>query len=196
LKRTLTISFLLVTLISISNAATITLGGPLTGANENPPVNSTATGSTSVVLDTTAHTLVIDINYSGLTSNTVAAHIHCCVAAPGNAGVATTVPAFPGFTLGSTSGTYHGTLNLMDAGSYNPAFVTANGGTVASADAVFETGIQNLQTYLNIHTVNFGGGEVRAFLTPAASVPEPGTSVLAAIGGAALVLAGRLRRRG
>ena len=32
------------------------------------------------------------------------------------------------------------------------------------------------QAYFNIHTVNFGGGEIRGFLiTP---VPEPGTLVL------------------
>jgi len=184
----------LVTLVSILNGATITLSGSLTGANENPPISPAGSGFASVTLDTTAHTLVLDINFSGLTSNTMAAHIHCCVAPPGNVGVATTVPAFPGFPLGVMTGTYHGTLNLMDAGSYNAAFVTANGG-LANADAVFETGLQNQQTYLNIHTVNNPGGEVRAFLTPAASVPEPGTSVLAAIGGAVLIFARRLRRR-
>jgi len=180
----------LVTLVGLLNGATITLSGSLSPANENPPVASTATGSATVTLDTIAHTLMIDLNFSGLTSNTMAAHIHCCVQPPGNTGVATTVPAFPGFPLAVTSGTYRGTLNLLDAGSYNPAFITANGG-VPNADVLFENGFQNFQTYLNIHTVSFPGGEVRAFLTP-----EPGTSVMAAIGGGALLLIRRLRRRG
>lgn len=189
MKNTFALSLFLVTLVGILNGATITHAGALSGANENPTVPSPATGFASVTLDTTAHTLLIDVNFSGLTSPTAAAHIHCCVQAPGNAGVATTVPAFPGFPLGVTAGTFRGTLNLLDGGSYNPAFVTANGG-LANADVVFETGFQNFQTYLNIHTTAFPGGEIRTFLTP-----EPSTSVLAAIGGGAFILIRRLRRR-
>jgi len=177
------------------SGATITFTGPLSGSNENPPISSPATGSATVTLDTTAHTLTIDLNFANLTSNTMAAHIHCCVQPPGNAGVATTVPAFLGFPLGVTSGTYHGVLNLLDAVSYNPTFVTNNGG-LANADVVFETGLQNSQTYLNIHTVNNPGGEVRTFLSTAASVPEPGTSVLAVIGAGTFAVMRRLRRRG
>jgi len=157
-----------------SNATLITLSGILSGANESPVVLTPATGFAQVTLDTVAQTLHIVLSFSGLTSNTTAAHIHCCVPLGGNAGVATTVPAFPGFPLGVTSGTYDGVLNLASAASYNPAFITANGGSVAQAEAVFIAGLLSNQTYLNTHTVNFPGGEIRAFLR----VPEPATLVL------------------
>jgi hypothetical protein len=47
--------------------------------------------------------------------------------------VATTLPTFAGFPLGVTSGTYINTLDLTLASSYNPAFVTANGGSMPHA---------------------------------------------------------------
>jgi len=77
---------------------------PLTQALEVPPTGSTATGSATIVLDTTANTLAVHVTFSGLTSNSIMAHIHCCLASPFatgvNVGVATTVPAFPGFPQG------------------------------------------------------------------------------------------------
>src|SRR5215471_384155 len=88
---------------SLNYGATITFSGSLIGANENPAVVSPATGSSTVSLDTVTQMLTINVTFSGLTTPTTAAHIHCCVGEPGNAGVATTVPAFPGFPLGVTS---------------------------------------------------------------------------------------------
>jgi hypothetical protein len=147
---------------------------PLTQALEVPPTGSTATGSATIVLDPTANTLAVHVTFNGLTSNTIMAHIHCCLASPFatgvNVGVATTVPAFPGFPLGVTSGTYDHVLDLTSAASYNPAFVTLQGGTVAGAEAALIKGIENGETYLNIHTTNFPGGEIRNFLV---AVPAP-----------------------
>jgi hypothetical protein len=60
------------------------------------------------------------------------------------------------------------------------AFITANGGTVASAEAVFVAGIENDMTYLNIHTTQFPNGEIRAFLTPE---PLPGALAGLALAG-------------
>jgi hypothetical protein len=160
----------------------------LTQALEIPPTGSTATGSATITLDPAANTLRVQVTFSGLTSNTVMAHIHCCLAslfANANVGVATTVPAFPGFPLGVTSGTYDHVLDLTSASSYNPAFVTLQGGTVANAEAALINGIQNGETYLNIHTVNFPSGEIRglpvAAPTPAQlsllkTIPINGTS--------------------
>ena len=39
------------------------------------------------------------------------------------------------FPLGVTSGTYDNTLDMTQATSYNPAYVTATGGTTAGAEA-------------------------------------------------------------
>jgi hypothetical protein len=146
----------------------------LTQANEVPPTGSTATGSATVVLDPTANTLAVHATFSGLTSNTIMAHIHCCLpslfTSGVNIGVATTVPAFPGFPLGVRSGTYDHVLDLTSASSYNPAFVTLQGGTIARARAALINGIQNGETYFNIHTVNFPAGEIRGFL---AASPTP-----------------------
>jgi len=161
-------------LAGLNYGATITFSAALSAANENPPTASPGTGLTTVSFDTLTQLLSINITFSGLTTPTTAAHIHCCIAPPGNAGVATTVPAFPGFPLGVTSGTYNMALDMTQASSYNPAFVTANGGTVASAEAVFVTGFTNGMTYLNIHTAQFPGGEIRGFL----ETPEPGSAAL------------------
>jgi hypothetical protein len=80
-----------------------------------------------------------------------AAHIHCCAPLGTNAIVATLQPAFADFPvepLGVTSGTYppH-VLDLTMASSYNPAFITAHGGTVAQAATDRITGILGAQSY-------------------------------------------------
>ena len=156
-------------------AIPITFFGNLSGANEVPAVASSGTGLATVVLDPTAQTLQVNATFSGLTSNTSAAHIHCCAPLGTNAGVATTVPAFPGFPLGVTSGSYSSVVfDLTQATIYNPAFVTLEGG-LTQAEAALIAGIQNGTTYLNIHTVINPGGEIRAQLEP---VPEPATLLL------------------
>jgi len=179
-------------------ATQITYTAVLSGAAEVPPTGSPGTGLAIVNVDTVANLIQINVTFSGLTTNDVAAHIHCCTAAPGtgNAGVATTLPAFPGFPTGVTAGSYSSALlSLLDPGSYNPAFVTANGG-LAGAEAALLAGLAADKTYLNIHTTAFPGGEIRGFLVEAAptAVPEPATLLLLGTG---LVGAGvrRYRRR-
>ena len=166
----------------------------LNAANEgNPADTSTGTGNASLILDTIAQTLTGNIVFSGLTSPTTAAHIHCCLPSPfvpnTNVGVATVVPAFPGFPLGFTSGADHFVLQLNDASAYNPAFVTAQG-SLANAEASFISGLETGRTYLNIHTMLNPGGEIRGFV-----VPEPMTASLILAGFAAAGLASRRRKR-
>src|ERR1700724_1178939 len=159
-----------------ANAIPMTFVGNLSGANEVPPVVTPGTGLATIILDPTAQTLQVNATFSGLTSNDVAAHIHCCAPLGTNAGVATTVPAFPGFPLGVTSGTYSSVVfDLTQPTIYNPAFVTAQGGTIAGAEAALISGIEGGQSYFNIHTMTNPGGEIRSQLFPA---PEPATLVL------------------
>ena len=162
-----------------STAGIITYDAALSAANEAPPTVSPGIGFAIVTVDTILNTMEVNVTFSGLTSGNTAAHIHCCVAPGGNTGVATTVPTFTGFPSGSTAGSYDNIFDMTLASSYNPAFVTANGGTASSAEAVLFAGLAAGNTYLNIHTTNFPNGEIRGFLT---ATPEPGTWLLALAG--------------
>ena len=172
-------------------ATTITYDAILNGANDG--TGSPGAGLATVVIDDTANTMSVDITFSGLVAPTTASHIHCCTAAAGTgtAGVATTVPSFPGFPLGVTSGTFDNTFDLTLTNSYNPSFVTAHGGTAASAEAALLAAMAADKTYVNIHTTAFPTGEISGFLTPA---PEPSSLalLLTAIPGAILI---RRRRK-
>src|ERR1700730_9777197 len=164
--------------VPTAHAIPMTFVANLSAANEVPPpvVVSSGTGLATLTRAPTAQTLQVNATFSGLTSNDVAAHIHCCQPLGTNAGVSTTRPAFPGFPLGVPSGTYSSAVfDLTQSLIYNPAFVTLQGGTIPQAEAALIAGIENGQTYFNIHTVNFGGGEIRGQLFP---VPEPASLVL------------------
>jgi hypothetical protein len=84
------------------------------------------------------------------------------------------------------------TFDLTMASSYNPAFVTAEGGTVAGAEAALVAGLLAGETYINIHTTMFPGGEIRGFLS---AVPEPATWAMMLIGFLGLGFAFRGSRR-
>jgi hypothetical protein len=150
--------------------------GTLTGAAEDPPNDSEGTGAAEVELDEVQHTLRVNVTFSGLMSPTSIAHIHCCVP-PGESGaVATAVPSFPGFPTGVMSGTYEMTFDTTMESTFNPGFISSNGGTAAGAEAALLAGLNDGMAYFNIHTNMFGGGEIRADLVggePTTPTPTP-----------------------
>ena len=192
----ISLSSVVLMLSPASHAATLKFGAPLSGANEMPPTTSQGTGVVTVILDTTAQTLEISGSFNNLTSTTTAAHIHCCQMTPGvgNVGVATVVPTFTGFPLGVTTGNFDGTLDLTMASSYNSGFLAMFAG-VPQAEAALISGLENGQTYFNIHTalpLGFPSGEIRGEL---ASVPLPAALPLFATGLGALGLLGWRRKK-
>ena len=168
-----------------ASAAVYNLETSMNGAKESPPNDSPGIGMGDFVLDNISHTLTVSTTFSGLNGTTTAAHIHCCTTIPGagTAGVATQVPTFSGFPTGVTSGTYSNTFDLTLASSFNPAFITANGGTPATAEEALVNGILEGRAYLNIHSNKFGGGEIRGFLSLKndGSIPEFPTVALPVI---------------
>lgn len=170
-----------------SHATVLYFTADLSGANEVPANASPGTGLAKFELDTEAHTLRLNVSFSGLLGTTTAAHIHCCTAEPANVGVATTVPNFAGFPLGVTAGVYDIVLDLTAESSFNPDFIAAHGG-IAGAESELTSGIIAGESYLNIHTSAFRAGEIRGTLF----IPEPGTIGILGLG---LGLTGLLARR-
>lgn len=162
---------------SAAHAAPVAYTAILSGPAESPPNASPGTGTALVEIDAVAHTMHVNVNFSGLLGTTTASHIHAAtaVAGAGTAGVATTTPTFSGFPLGVTAGSYDITLNMTLSSSYNPSYVTAHGGTTTQAEADLFQAIADGKAYLNVHSSVFGGGEIRGFLTPA-TVPTAVTT--------------------
>lgn len=136
--------------------------------------NSTGTGFGTVVFSSTSDTLTVSLSFSGLTSPTTippgvpgAAHIH--FGAPGVSGPI--LFPFLTFPTGVTSGNFSTTLSAANLMS-DPA---AGINTFAQAVAAIQAG----DTYFNIHTVNFPGGELRGQLS---TVPESSTLFLVLLG--------------
>ena len=178
---------------SAALATTTIYTANLSGPNESPPNTSPGTGTAFVTIDDVLNTMHVQVTFSGLLGMTTASHIHTPTGAAftGTAGVATTVPTFPDFPLGVTSGTYDRLFNLLVDTTYNPAFESANGGTAASAEAALLAGIASGKAYLNIHTTVVPGGEIRGFLV---AVPEPASWALMLIGFGAIGAAMRRRK--
>ena len=167
----------------------------LSGPSEAPPNASPGIGMATITVDFDLVTMRVQETFSGLSGDVTAAHIHCCTAIPetGTAGVATVTPTFTGFPSGVTAGTYDHTFDMTVASSYNPAFVTANGGNISGAFNTLVAGLAAGTAYSNIHTDVYPGGEIRGFLH-AAPIPEPETYAML-LAGLAIISAVARRRR-
>lgn len=178
---------LVLTVLPGAASALLFYAAELSGPAEAPPNASPATGSAFITIDPVLNTMRVQASFSGLIGTTTASHIHCCtaVADTGTVGVATTTPTFTAFPLGVTAGTYDHLYDMTLASSYNPSFITAKGGTTASAFAALLAGLDADLAYFNVHTNVFPGGEIRGFLH---AVPLPGSLALLGVGLSAFAL--------
>ena len=149
-----------------ASAAILHYRAILNGPSEAPPNASPGVGVAEITINDALMTMQISASFSGLNGNTTACHIHAptAVALTGTAGVATTTPFFAGFPIGVKFGVYNNTLDLTLATSYNGSYITANGGTTATASAALLAAIAAGKSYFNVHTNVVPGGEIRGFL--------------------------------
>jgi hypothetical protein len=160
------------------------------GALESPP--NASPGTSLVTIDLGGKEMLVDLPFRDLGGVTTAAHIHCCTSTAFTGSAPVAVP-FQDFPLGVTVGTYSKAIPLGDDMSWDPAFVTAHGGTVASATSAFIDGVNANEAYVNIHTDLYPNGEIRGWLVAAPPVPETTEWSMLAVGLAGLMWMSRRR---
>ena len=121
---------------SAAQAQVVSYKATMSAASEVPPVQSQASGAAAVNVNPATKGVSWSVTYAGLSGPPAAAHIHCGAAAGANAGVAV--------DLGKN-------LNSPIQGS----------GTMTDAQMA---DLQAGKCYVNIHTANNKGGELRGQL--------------------------------
>jgi len=125
----------------------------LSGAGENPVNNTTGSGYGTVTLNDAMTSFDVDLTWQGLTGPASAGHIH------GPAPVGVNAPViFPFAITPGVSGHFTGTFAIN-----------------ATQLGFLQTGL----LYMNLHTAQFPGGEIRGQLTP---TPEPTSLILLSTG--------------
>lgn len=126
----------------------------LSAANERPtPAASSGTGTARVVITGTSATYTVTVN--GLTGAPRLSHIHAPADASTNASV---IVNFDPSSVTTNSGTF--------SGSFSAADIVGQGGNPPVSFDSLVTLIRNGRAYVNVHTAQFGAGEVRGQLVP------------------------------
>jgi CHRD domain len=126
----------------------------LSGAEEVPPINTSGTAAFDMTIQ--PGTITFSLMFSGLSSNLAFAHLHF---APSKVAGGVMIflcggggqPACPA----ATSGTITGTITAA-----NVTGPTTQGIAPGDLDSALEA-VRDSLSYANMHTANFGGGEIR-----------------------------------
>ena len=165
-------------------------GGQLTGPGAGTA--STGTGNALIELDLDLVTMRVVIDFTGLNGNSVTANLFVPTPPSGVGDIIANAPSLLAFPAGVTSGTYDHTFDLTAASSYNPAFVTAAGGTVFDALQALHDAVEADTAFVTINSTTFALGEIRGSLTV---VPEPATLSLFGLTAIGAVVGRTVRKR-
>jgi hypothetical protein len=155
------------------------------------PVSGTGSpgsGTFTSTFDPTTNVLAFVLTWTDLTTNLTNAHIHLAATPGGNGGVL--VPFFAAGTVETITPTPPA-LPLGTAGSLTESIQITDPVTLAS----FLSGSAGGLLYVNVHSVNFPGGEIRGNLPATTLTPEPASLGLTLAALAGLMALGAHKRR-
>ena len=145
------LAFLAMTVALPSHAALISFSATIdeAQANAGAGTGSPATGSATMFLDDLTNEFTWDVSWSGFLNTVTVAHFHGPAAAGSNAGAQIEIDI-----------------------NFNPSTGSAFLDATQASDLLADL------WYINIHTDQNPGGEIRGQVLRSAIVPEPGTSSL------------------
>lgn len=152
---------------SIAQADIFQFNVAINAAQEVPTNGSPGVGTAVAIFNDATGAITINGSYSGLVAAVTASHLHGFSVAGVNSGVL--------FNLANTGGT---------------------AGTISASNSIALANVAQVlagQTYINIHTSTFPGGEIRGQLVNPVLIPEPTTFAFLGLGVCGIVLR---RRRG
>jgi hypothetical protein len=128
--------------VTLAQAAPIAFTVPLTGDQQVPPIQTGGSGTANLTYDSSTHVVTWRITFSGLTSPVTMAHFHGPAPTGQNAGVK---------------------VWLSQKGTMEVTSPLSGQATLSADDAkMFESG----KMYINVHTKNNPGGEIRGQVMP------------------------------
>lgn len=131
----------------------VTFKATMNGPSEVPATTSAGTGTFTATFDTSTKIFTYDVTFTGLTSAAILAHIHGPATTTQAAGTTVDFSSLAGatFDLGGTLGKGHGAVVLSASTSITSGM---------NGDSLKKLLFAGL-TYVNIHTANNSGGEIR-----------------------------------